>query len=73
MAWRSDHRLIAITNETAIKLSDAPWGSRHLHMRKVQLAQLKNRVVRQPKRWKQRTLPPGGVGRPICGRQLRVP
>ena len=50
-AWRSDRRLIAITNETAINLSDAPWGSRHLHMRDAQLAQLNNRVVRQPKRW----------------------
>ncbi len=49
MAWRSAHHWIAITNGTEIKLSDAPWGSRHLHMRGLRLAHLKNRVVRPPK------------------------
>jgi len=48
MVWRSAHRFIAISDGAEIRLSCHPWGSRHLHMRKVQGAQLKGRVVGQP-------------------------
>ena len=42
MVWRSAHRRIAITNRAAIKISGSPWGGRHLHMREMRIARLKN-------------------------------
>ena len=54
MVWRSAHSGIAITNGAEIKLSDNPWGSRHLHMRDVRVAHLKNRVEQQPKEWERK-------------------
>jgi len=44
MAWRSGHRGIAISNGAEIRLSDASWGSRHLHMSDVRVAHLKRRA-----------------------------
>jgi len=44
MDWRSAHRGIAITHGAEIKLWGSPWGSRHLHMRDLRVAHLKNRV-----------------------------
>jgi hypothetical protein len=49
MDWRSAHRWIAITNGAQIKLTDYGWGSRHLHMRDVRVAQHKIRVARERK------------------------
>jgi len=49
MDWRSAHSGIVITNGAEIKLSDNPWGSRHLHMRDLRVTHLKNRVAQQPK------------------------
>ena len=49
MVWRSAHRWIAISNGAEIKLSDNPWGSRHLHMQDLRVTHLKNRVAQQPK------------------------
>jgi hypothetical protein len=49
MVWRSAHRWIAITNAAEIRLSDYGWETRHLHMRNVRVAHLKNRVARQRK------------------------
>jgi hypothetical protein len=49
MDWRSAHRGIAITNRAKIRLSDAPLGSRHLHVLDVRVAHRRNPGVRQPK------------------------
>ena len=48
MVWRSAHPWIAIANGAEIRLSDAPWGGRHQHMRDVRVAHHKDRVARRP-------------------------
>jgi len=47
MVWRSAHRGIVITDGAEIRLSDARWGNRHLHIRDVRVAHLE--VERQRK------------------------
>jgi hypothetical protein len=47
MVWRSAHRGIVITDGAEIRLSDARWGTRHLHIRDVRVAHLE--IERQRK------------------------
>jgi hypothetical protein len=51
MVWRSAHRSIVIPDGTEIKLSAAPWGDRHLHMRSVRVAHLKKRLTQHPENY----------------------
>ncbi len=58
MVWRSAHRGIFITDRAEIRLSDARWESRHLHIRDMRVAYLKN-VERQRKEAKESFRPVG--------------
>lgn len=72
MDWRSAHRGIAITNGAKIRLSDDPWGSRHLHTRDVRVAHRKNRVgAAPPGIAEERTLAPGGIARSCSSQPAR--